>query len=466
MKHLQILDEIFANTSHPYRDLYLELRRDIETANKEGGFVTFDEELYVGGKKGSGETGYGRQMILSDIFQYIINGRGYYSAERSMAHRKAYLKIILYLVNQLMIWDSLTVNPNLRGVVLDKLEEEIGHSFFKEKQMEEEHQKLREYNGNIGFETAIETLPKDEKTRLDEYYDSLLPKTAGGLWNELLVYAYLLRIDAGYVLPLLLNQRILSRMDVLPPPPDYLLITHEGDLFGIEVGGRKELQSGAFQQRVRGIRAATTENPFIPRRCPICGNWELFCDKVINDFVDIDENPLLYVKKDIRCAHDCEDYSFEDVIDGKCPFIQYQGPTDENRSTKQKIKFATHYHYHYSCILQSKDQTALATIEKQVKRFEKHRRKYDESPKECIHDRMKIRSLKANYPYVMGLDDFERPSRGRMICYGKFRDDRNCELCPYTDDCKRLTEINRIMQMSKLEGARATADKIANLFSD
>ena len=35
---------------------------------------------------------------------------------------------------------------------------------------------------------------KESWQQLNEYYDSLLPKSGGGLWNELIVFFYLLQI--------------------------------------------------------------------------------------------------------------------------------------------------------------------------------------------------------------------------------------------------------------------------------
>ena len=73
---------------------------------------------------------------------------------------------------------------------------------------------------------------------LNDYYDLLLPKTGGGLWNELIAFFYLLRRTSVYVIPLLLTQRIHSKGDLLKPP-DYLVIDRDKQLYGIEVGGGK-----------------------------------------------------------------------------------------------------------------------------------------------------------------------------------------------------------------------------------
>lgn len=465
IEHLNVIDQVFATENYPDKQSYLALRKAIQDLNTKAGPVSFTDELYVGGKKGAGEKGYGRQMLLSDIFEYIINGRGYLFAEKSANHRKFFLKMIFCLLNQLIIWDSLTVNSKLRKKVLHELESKIVDDFFKEDDMARAHKALMKFDGDVGFDVADSPLGKDEKRRLDDYFDSLLPKTAGGLWNELLVYIYLLRLNVGYILPLLLNQRLLSKDDSMTPP-DFLFIAKEGDIFGIEVGGGKGTQSSLFQQKVRGIRMLTTENPYIPRRCPICGTWILFCDKVINDFSAIDENPLLIVKEDIRCAHDCNLFSYDDVLNGKCPFTQYRGPIDEDRKTRQKLKYdSSYYHYHFSCVLKVEDKTALRTIGKQRKRFEKHIKKHGETPKNCTHSTMKITRLKANYPYVDGLEEFEKLPKEKMVCYTQFRNDENCRLCTHIKDCRKLKEINNLLSLSKFKKPEETVKRINELFS-
>ena len=159
--------------------------------------------------------------------------------------------------------------------------------------------------------------------KLDDYFDSVLPKTGSGLWNELIVFFYLLRCTSVLVIPLLLIQRIHSRKEV-SAPPDYLVIDSDKQHYGIEVGTEKEGQSGRFASRT-GPKMLTVENDQMRPRCPICGEWILFCKKVIYDCCDIEKNPLLRIKKEIRCINECKFYKTNQIMNGDCPHIQYMG---------------------------------------------------------------------------------------------------------------------------------------------
>lgn len=470
IRHLQILDKIFREESFPEKKEYLTAQQNIKSLSKKGDPVSFVDELYVGGKKGRGPKGYGRQMILSDIFEYIFNGRGYYFAARSNKNKKIYIKIILNFINQLMILDSLTVNYKLRAKALEKLRKSLGRDFFKENQFELEHQGLLLLNKDLGFDTVDETVPenivlkldpsgrmneKSARKRLNEYYDSLLPKTGGGLWNELIVYLYLLRINAGYILPLLLNQRILSLTKQPLKPPDFLVIKYDGNFVGVEVGGGKEIQSGDFSSTT-GIQMVTTENTNIPPRCPVCGKWILFCKKVINDYSDINLNPLLHIKEHIRCPHECDLFPYEAILDGKCPYVQYLGETSL-KTTRQKIKFSSKYHYHYKCVLKAKDKKALDLVEKQRQRFKRFRdsNKSEESPPQ-----KKINCLVSNYPYVRGLSTFEKPKKEDTVCFKNYKRSKNCNYCGYVDECMRNTKLEKILEKHSIKQINKLLNKI------
>jgi hypothetical protein len=453
--HLKIIDDVFSTSDYADKQLYLSFKQSISQLN-----VTyaqkFTDELYVGGKKGRGETSYGRQMILSDIFEYIVNGRGYYYAEWSVEKKKIFIEIILNLINQLIVWDSLTVESTLRTQVLNELKSKMGDEFFKEEEMKRRHKALASYKGDIGFDTRDDALPKvvletmgaspgDEKRaryRLDEYFDSLLPKTAGGLWGELIVYLYMLRRNLGYILPLLLNQRILHGGSTESlKPPDFLIIRKDGTIAGVEVGGGKETQSGHFSSALKGCQMVTVENPRVPPRCPVCGKKTLFCPKVLKDYSSIDTNPLLSISDDILCAHECEFFSYADVLSGKCSYTLYHGMTGENLFFRQKRKFDTEYHYHYKCILTQKDEEALSIIESRRERFEKKLQAEGETE---AYTSCPIRVLKMNYPYVEGLETYEQlVPREEIVCYGKFPNGKNCGFCNFTDQCTKLTTLNK-----------------------
>jgi hypothetical protein len=121
----------------------------------------------------------------------------------------------------------------------------------------------------------------------------------------------LLRRNLGYVLTLLLNQRILHGGSTESlKPPDFLIIRKDGTIAGVEVGGGKETQSGRFSSALKGCQMVTVENPRVPPRCPVCGKKTLFCPKVIKDYASIETNPLLSINDDILCAHECEFFNY------------------------------------------------------------------------------------------------------------------------------------------------------------
>ena len=449
VEHLSIIDKVLSNENHPNKEVYLEIKKKISELNIREPDSLITDLLYVGGKKGSGAKGYHRQMILNDIIEYILLGRGYYYVNDDPHRKKTFIELILNVINLLMIMDSLTVQPTLRKKVLDELKS-LGTSFFKEKDMELLHTALSSYAGDLGFDTDDANLPKSitdiltpivkpesAKKKLNDYYDSLLPKTGSGLWNELIVFFYLLRRTSVFIIPLLLTQRILSK-DKMLKPPDYLVIDTSKQLYGIEVGGGKEAQSSNFASDT-GSKMLTTENTNVPPRCPICGEWILFCQKVISDCCDIENNPLLRINKEIRCAHECNIFSYDDVLDGKCPYIQYHGEVSKTtaQKSKQKIKFKSPYHYHYSCIKKINDKTAIEKIKKQ----------HDTKSK-------KITVLKADYPYVSGISNLEKLDKSEIICYGKYdtqKDRKNCESCDFVEKSKQYTELINICKKDKFD---------------
>jgi len=267
-----------------------------------------------------------RQMILADVIEYIFLSRGlFFITERNnkpnikKAKRGIFIKAILYFVNMLMSYESMTVDNVIRKRFLENLKKnlpEVGEEDYFEK--------LRKFKGKVG-------LPQDESdadNKLNRYFDKILPKTAGGLWHELLVFIFLLRNDLGYIVPLLLNQKLFSLTDVIVPP-DFLLITKEKDIYGIEVGIKKEIQSGAFSLKTN-IPTATidTINSRCSDRCPICKKWIQFCDKVINEYSNIDFD--IKKKTEIRCLEECDIFPRSDILRGKCPHTKYS-----RKSTKK-----------------------------------------------------------------------------------------------------------------------------------
>ena len=278
-----------------------------------------------------------RQMILADLVEYILIGRGYYSL-KSKEDREKFVRLVLHFVNLLMCYEMMTVSDNVRRKFLNKLAGEV-----KEIKDEDYYAELKDFSGKVGLTAKEADAPK----HLNKYFDSLLPKTAGGLWHELLVYIFLIRTDIGYVIPLLLSQRLIGRKGSLIPP-DFLVITYDKSLYGIEVGIKKEIQSGSFSLQ-SNIPTATidTINSRSSDRCPICKRWIPFCELVIRNYSDFNKE---IEGCEMRCLAECDVYPREKIASGDCPYTKYsriQAPTLEHT----RHKFAGGLHYHYKCVL-------------------------------------------------------------------------------------------------------------------
>ncbi|MFC1965798.1 hypothetical protein ACFLWI_02470 [Chloroflexota bacterium] len=312
----------------------------------------------------------GRQMILADIIEYIFLGRGYYSLDpSSKGDKQLFIKAILRFVNLLMGYEALTISDNLRGKLLRKLAKDIPELkkevYFKE---------LSEFTGKIG-------LPKDKTeapSHLNKYFDTLLPKTAGGLWHELLVFAFLLRNNYGYILPMLLSQRLMSG-DGYTIPPDFLIISKDKTIYGIEVGRKKEIQSGSFSLQTKIPTASVdTENSRVSDRCPICLRWIPFCDYVVDNYSDLD---YVITTSEIRCLENCKRYTIEEMSEGLCPNMKY------SRNYAKTLEHGNHeyangLHYHYQCVLNNiklKDKKKIIQAQDTI-------------------------ALKTHYPYYSGLE--------------------------------------------------------------
>lgn len=378
IKHLEILDKEFREENYPEKEIYLEISKEIDRLDKENQNNEFSEELYVGGKRRNGANmqGYGRQMILSDIIQYIINGRGYFYAIRSKENMERYVKIILNLMNQLMLFDALTTNISLREEVLRELKDEISDDFFKEDYTRILHDTLIKYGKPIGLPLNKKEISEEIKTdlgvttdnqaikKLEDYYDSLVPKPLG-LWGELLVYLHFLRHRTGYILPLLLSQRLITgyHNDFIKPP-DFLLLpfAEKLNLMGIEVGSGKDTQSGNFSTTT-GIPTSTKVNADNPKRCCICGKWMLFCSLAIKRYSDFSYE-IKDDSKPIKCLNDCELYKPGEIMAGKCPFAMHRGGNPKEHIMEMKGD-KNKYHFHLNCVLkdsQSKDNISDSKI--------------------------------------------------------------------------------------------------------
>ncbi len=281
-----------------------------------------------------------RQMILADLIEYIVFGRGYYALDVKGTgkddRRKQFIAAVLHLVNILMSADAMCADKRLRDSFLDQLE-----SRLPSVKGEMEFERLKAHVDLVGV--SGQPAPRE----IDDYYDSLLPKTAGGLWHELVSYLFLLRSDVGYIVPLLLTQRFMGRSSHLVPP-DFLVIGKDKRIYGIEVGRKKEIQSGGFSLST-GLPTATldTENSRISDRCPICHNWIQICPYVIESFSDLNAE---IQKIEIKCMKESKIFAPDQIARGYCAYSKYS-------RKRVKSKDHTHHdyadgkHYHYRCVL-------------------------------------------------------------------------------------------------------------------
>ena len=362
LKHLRVLHEIFVqkeNFAEDERIDYEIYKINMDNLMQAMKKLNIYSQLYA--KKG-------RQMMLADFLEYILLGRGYY-AMQSKKDKEHFVRLILFFVNMLMIYETLTVSNNLRKKVLDKLKGEIQGI-----ENENYYSILKNFKGKVGLTQKESDAPKE----LNRYFDSLLPKTAGGLWHELLVYIFLLRNNVGYIIPLLLSQRLISLNGNIIPP-DFLIITFDKHIYGVEVGIKKEIKSGSFSLQTN-IPTATidTINSRCSDRCPICKRWILFCDFVIKNYSNFEKN----IKSNkVKCIDECDIYSPEQISKGECPYAKY------SRHKAKRLEYTDHnyadgYHYHYRCVLN---------------------RVSEDIKNKNIEAKDKI-AIKTHYPYYSGLE--------------------------------------------------------------
>ncbi len=211
VQHLQCLDEVFSDNHQEYQRIEGILNSD----DFQSIYTEISRELYAGGKKPRGNLRLTRQMILGDIIEYVFTGRAYYYAVKSDEHFNNFLKLVLYSVNQLLIYDSITVNSEIRKLYIEKLEEELDETLLYEKPGDDDiAEELKESNT---------VLDDANWKKFDLFVDSILPKTLG-CPKELVVFAELLQTKKGIINPLLLIQRVFSEKEPIAPP-DFLLVS-------------------------------------------------------------------------------------------------------------------------------------------------------------------------------------------------------------------------------------------------
>src|SRR3989344_445573 len=329
VKHLQCLDEVFRAQSPLYNQIEQNMVRELGSD-----FDEISRELYAGGKI---RGGLNRQMILGDIIEYIFTGRVYYYAAESEERFKSFAVLILYSVNQLLLLDTVTVNPAIRRVYIEKLGQEIDPAILYEKAGD------RELAQRLKISPAV--IWQEEWEPFDTFVDSLLPKTLG-CPKELVVFLELIRLKKGLIIPLLLIQRLFGS-GVKVAPPDFLLLKRNKEIFGVEVGYAKEGQSREFSAQTSIPTFAVDLANHLHNRCPKCGENILYCDTVIKKYSDGTLGSSLGPDGRFRCGADCPNFNgrfcafanYYGKYKGLC-FYGAQNPEDDRKDM----------HYHASCV--------------------------------------------------------------------------------------------------------------------
>jgi hypothetical protein len=332
--HLKCLDKVFSENHEEYQRIETILNSD----EFKPLYAEMARELYAGGKQPLGSLRLARQMILGDVIEYIFTGRVYYYAAKSDENFKNFLKLILYSVNQLLIYDSITVNSEIRKLYIEKLEEEIAEKLLYEKpgdaDMADDLKKSDTVLNDANWE------------RFDLFVDSILPKTLG-CPKELIVFAELLRTRKGIIIPLLLIQRLFGKKDPIAPP-DFLLVKGNKEIYGIEVGYAKEGQSREFSIRTSIPTFAVDLKNNMHNRCPKCGEIIIYCNPVIEAYSNGTLDEQLDEDSGRFLCNDCPSFN-----SGNCKFSNYYGKwkgTEFNgKESEQKPR-----HYHARCV---KDET-------------------------------------------------------------------------------------------------------------
>lgn len=165
-----------------------------------------------------------------------------------------------------------------------------------------------------------------------------------GCPKELIVFAELLRTKKGIIIPLLLIQRLFGDKNPIAPP-DFLLAKSNKEIYGIEVGYAKEIQSREFSIRTSIPTFAVDLENNMHNRCPKCGEIILYCDPVIEAY----SNGNLYNNiDDTTGRYLC--FEFPNFNKGNCKFSNYygirEGFTFNNEKDGQGFR-----HYHAKCVI-------------------------------------------------------------------------------------------------------------------
>jgi len=160
VRHLRVLHNVFQKKDNFANEEIIDYeiyKSNFESLKRVMNKLELSNQLY--GQKG-------RQMILADLLEYVLIGRGYYSLKlKSKEDREKFVRLVLHFVNLLMSYEMLTVSPTLRGKVLEKWER-----YIPEISCEEEFAELKSFGGKVGLKAGESEATKS----LDRYFDSLL----------------------------------------------------------------------------------------------------------------------------------------------------------------------------------------------------------------------------------------------------------------------------------------------------
>lgn len=335
VNHLICLDSVFSE----HHDEYKRINEILNSEEFLPIYTEISRQLYAGGKNSpNSKIHLNRQMILGDIIEYIFTGRAYYYAAKSEEKLINFFKLILYSVNQMLLFDVITVNPDLRNLYINKLEKVIDNNLLYEQSTD----------NNIAKKIKKSKLKiwDDGWKKFDAFIDSILPKTLGTP-KELVVFAEFIRQQIGIVVPLLLIQRIFGNKNPIAPP-DFLILKSNKEIYGIEVGYKKELQSREFSIRTSIPTFAVDLKNNMHNRCPICGENILYCDIVINNYANNTLEEIISVrnrKKRVYC------YGCKLFNDGKCKFSNYYGRVKGTNFNNKPLKSKSKRHYHTCCVI-------------------------------------------------------------------------------------------------------------------
>jgi|GEM_PF-2445870 len=312
-KQLSVTDALLESADNEYRSMRGKL---IGVSS----YPDFLNTLYSGQNS--------RQMVLGDLFEYIVAGRGYWLAAESPEKFKDYIRIILYLINLVLIQESVfSARIPQRKLVLEQLKEQKIQDFFSSIDEEELYDEFISSSDRITV--------TGETRKLYKVMDSLTPKPIG-VAIELIVYIYLLNRRVGYIVPLLLSQRLFGGK-MLIAPPDYLVLLGKGQGLGIEVGGgmgQYSLTQGKLEQanlfiQETGLPVITAGVPHL-YRCETCNCWLTFCEEIIARTASGESN-----QESISCVT-CSNFA-----DGKCEDIIYYGQIQPSGDRRR------HHYNHY-----------------------------------------------------------------------------------------------------------------------